>query len=194
MGNKVYYSHLHGIQVLHLVYLYPAITVIVGIGTQGIVGKQKQVFKINQFVLLAISGIGMGITHLAQHIGSQSLSTHIIVIALYGITIVVCMVIDIYHSLGGKRPVFYLTDSLHHAHIVGTYTVGMQPQFAGMTMDNLMHEVGKIDNLCILSTSLVHPLYLAFFFVLITGQNTQCIIVVDNRRFCLNQMVLKQKF
>ncbi len=60
-------------------------------------------------------------------------------------------------------------------------------------MDNLVHEVGKLDNLSILATAVVALLDGTFFLVLVTGKDAQGIVIVDDRGLCLDKVALEEE-
>ena len=59
IGDEVDDGHLRGIEVLDLVDLDPAVAGIVAVGSEGVVGEQEQVLKVDELVLTAVGGVGV---------------------------------------------------------------------------------------------------------------------------------------
>lgn len=193
IGDEVDDGHLHGVEVLNLVDLDPAVARIVVVGSEGVVGEQEQILKVDELVLTAVGGVGVGIAHLAQGVGGKGLGAHIEGVAMDEVAVVVGVVVDMYHGVGGELATLGIADGFESAHIVGTDTVGMEPQPTRMKMDDLVHEVGKLNNLSILATAVVALLDGTFFLVLVTGKDAQGIVVVDDRGLCLDKVVLEEE-
>ena len=61
-------SHLQGIEVLHLINLYPAVSAMIVIGKQLLIGVDQQILKVEHTMLLLIFGIPFGQLHLVQQL------------------------------------------------------------------------------------------------------------------------------
>ena len=90
---------LHGVEVLHLVHLYPRITSACRVGTVDVVGAEQQVLEVQQMVVRFVAGVTAGVIHLPeQHTDSVSQfsvkSGHIGFVHVF-----LCMMIDVHHRL-----------------------------------------------------------------------------------------------
>ena len=95
----------------------------------------------------------------------------------------IALLINISHSIGIKSHLSYIADVLHRNNIITIDTFGMKSQGFGMTMDNLMHEMRKMNDFIVGSAPcrIVHHLH--FVLIQISCNDTHGIFLVNNGGF-----------
>ena len=154
--QQVYYLHLQGIQVLHLIHLTPRIPFVriiprTPIGqrlvSQCVICKEQQVFEIHQPVVLLIAVVIVCHLHLPEHrhhrllpFGKKSLTLHYVAIAP-------CITIHLSHRRGSEEFALHLADMLHGGYVVLGEAIRMQSQFLGVVMLYLMHHRRQMNGI-----------------------------------------------
>ena len=190
------YGHLQGIDVLHLVHLYPRITLVqfsFRIGNKRIVRHHKQILEVKQSVGSLILAVLLGKRHLLQKL-EYGLTVAIIArIRLSKVAILLHIIIYISHGCRIKRLTHNCTDTTHSCYVSKIDTLRMHTQFLWMSVANLMHHTLKMEYLAIRATTVVVGLHQIFVLTKIARKYRYGIILVNNARLGSHKSLGKQK-
>ena len=194
-------GQLQGVQVLHLIDLYPAVFLIGILGfltplansREAVVRHDEQVLKINQVVFALILFVLLGDGHLVEQLPDSDLRAEVVALHACGCLVEIYVVVDVEHRLFVVGHPLHLAYLLHRSNVVAVAALRVKSQLARLVRTQLLHQVGKVDDIEIFAAALGILHHLHFVLVEIASHDADGIIVVDDGGLGGNHVVFKQE-
>ena len=188
-------GQLQRIEILHHIHLYPGIAteLLSAILRQAVVGQEEQILEVDHLVFELVTFILPGDPHLLKGAEDDLLHTVVVTVALGSFAIEVGIAVNVEHGPCIKRHPLHLADFPDGSDVIAIDALRMQPKGSRMAGCELIHEMRKMDHLVVGMPTRGIGSYLHLVLILQTGQDADCIILVDDGRFGRNDGILKQE-
>ena len=186
-------GELHGVEVLDLIDLYPAIPAqsALGVFPVSVVGLQQEVFEVEDVVVGLVFGIATGIVHFLQQ--SPHLACHLARSSIGIVEVVFRTGIDLDESLDGERLLLAIAEIAERFAVALGQRLRMQIQTPRMAMAHLIHEVGEEEYLLVVAAGLVVADHALLVVVGVVGQDADGLLVADDGRVGGHYLLLEKE-
>ena len=192
--QQVDYGELHGVQILHLVYLNPLVFAVCGTCSVYIIGVEQQVLEVQHCVFLLVFGKEFGVVHFGYECPNAFCHLSVDVRRVGFVGILHCVVVYFQYRLLVVGLALRVANVLDGFAVVVGKALWVKEILPFVAMLHLEHKVRKKNYLLVFLLPFVVVHYSVFALLPVFGNDADGFFVVDDGRVGRYFPLFKQEF